>query len=89
MFFDKLNNTTYHKLDIYLKQIAKSKNDSCNNTSDKEYGEYNCIRNSDDMSDTTSDYKLKYSNTEKNLIKRKRQNDQQKTEGSIVYQNYD
>lgn len=71
MFFHKLNNETYNKLDNYIKQIRKKlKNDSSNTSTEKK--EYKPYAHDDFPDQEKLSPKLKYSNREKNIIKRQR-----------------
>jgi len=88
LLFDKLDDNTYLKIENYLKGVSKK------TTSDgpekKEYKSYF----SDDFSEQSSlNPKLKYSNKEKNLIKRNRYDNyiasEHASETSVVYTKFD
>lgn len=64
--FHNLSNETYDKINILIKKLTKSKK---NSDSDQLSSEYIPYSNEEFPFNTTS--KLKYSNKEKNLIKRK------------------
>ncbi len=70
MFFHNLNNVTYCKIEAYLKSSTIKKSSEVDETaSEKEYTPYDTNEFPDQ--DTLSP-KLKYSNREKNIIKRQR-----------------
>lgn len=95
MLFHKLNDTTYHKIELYLKSVNKKKtieeqNRSSENCEKKEYRPY--IKD-DFVEQEQLNPKLKYSNKEKNIIKRQRYDNQLNNdninESGIVYQKFD
>jgi hypothetical protein len=65
IFFNTLQNDTYKKLEEYINQIKKKNTDSASDS----YIEY--IPYSPTNYPFENDFKLKYSNQEKNLIKKK------------------
>ena len=74
MFFHNLNNITYYKIEAYLKSLIRKKSsDVDETTSDKEYTPYDTNEFPDQE---TLSPKLKYSNREKNIIKRQRYDNQ-------------
>ncbi|ARF09825.1 hypothetical protein Indivirus_3_74 [Indivirus ILV1] len=80
MFFDKLNDSTYHKIDSYLKSTTKKKTDE---TEKNKFVTYSKNEFSDTVLKTTSDTpKVKYSNKEKNIIKRQRYSEQLQSENN-------
>ena len=92
MMFHNLNDSTYYKLDAYLKSIAKkrrltsSASDSISEK--KEYQSY--IK--EDLEDNRINPHMKYSNKEKNLIKRNRYDNLIKSENSdnsVIYTKFD
>lgn len=96
MFFHKLNDSTYHKIDLFLRSTTKKKTSDDNTTSEcksestKGYTSY--VKN--DFPDQESlNPKLKYSNREKNLIKRQRYDDhlnsEHNSDGGVVYKKFD
>ena len=94
MYFNKLNNDTYYEIEHFLRQINKknklNSTSSDDNILKKEYKPYVV---DDFPSQKGMCPKLKYSNREKNLIKRKRYdnniNSENKVDESIVYCYYD
>jgi hypothetical protein len=114
MYFHKLNNKTYHKLDTYLKQINSKENyytesvtsptseklisesqltedsESCNSSSYTKSTEYKPYTQDEFPSQKGISAKFKYSNKEKNLIKRKRYDDHINTrDENIIYCEFD
>lgn len=88
--FHELDDATYHKVDQYLKSLTKKKSsDDANTLSDtksdtKEYVPYS---KNDFPDQDLLNSKLKYSNKEKNIIKRQRYDDLINTESnSNIYQ---
>lgn len=75
MFFHNLDNSTYYKIENYLKTLVKKKSEDT--TSDKEYTSY---EKSEFPDQETLSPKLKYSNKEKNIIKRQRYEDKLNSE---------
>lgn len=71
MIFNNLNDATYHKIDLYLKSITKKQSSpvSENISEKKEFVSY--VQNEFPDQDQFNP-KLKYSNKEKNIIKRQR-----------------
>jgi len=91
MLFNSLSDTTYHKLDLYLRSITKKKTDTATseNLSEQEYKSY--VKNEFPDQEHFNP-KLKYSNREKNIIKRQRYDkliESEKADKSVVYQNFD
>ena len=89
MIFNSLGDTTYHKLDLYLRSITKKKNgNTSENLSEQEYKSY--VKNEFPEQEHFNP-KLKYSNREKNIIKRQRYDkliESEKNE-NIIFQNVD
>ena len=99
MFFHKLNDSTYHKIDLFLRSTTSKKKtldgnntttSECRSENTKEYTSY--VKN--DFPDQESlNPKLKYSNREKNLIKRQRYdehlNSEHHSDGGVVYKKFD
>jgi hypothetical protein len=87
MLFNKLDNGTYCKIDNYLKSIKKKKYNTQSTSENKTYDENSSIEY-DQL-----DPKLKYSNKEKNIIKRQRYDSQLKSENNsdsrIIYKKFD
>lgn len=87
MLFNKLDNTTYCKIDNYLKLIKKKKNNNQTTSENKTQDENSSVEH-DQL-----DPKLKYSNKEKNIIKRQRYDSQLNSENNsdsrIVYKKFD
>jgi hypothetical protein len=84
MFFNKLDNNTYYKIEAYLKSCRIS-NNSTNTFSDINTSEKSCTEENIQEDESV----IKYSNREKNLIKRKRYNDlinnEHNSENGILY----
>lgn len=95
MLFHKLSDGTYHKIDKELRRINKRKNyysDSVNSeTYSLERREYKPYSQEDFPVQKGISPKLKYSNKEKNLLKRQRydNNINQDSDSSIVYTRFD
>ena len=94
MLFHNLDDSTYHKLDAYLRSISKKRGSTGSITSDsisekKEYKSYI----DDEFENNRLNPSLKYSNKEKNLIKRNRYDNligsEGVSDGSVVYQKFD
>lgn len=109
MYFNKLNDSTYEKIESYLKSVKKANELKETNEikeinelkeSEKEIDETNDTQNQEknkfityaknEFSDTPTQLqqKIKYSNREKNIIKRKRYNEQiseNNTDSNIEY----
>ena len=94
MLFHNLDDSTYHKLDAYLKSVSKKRSSTGSITSDsisekKEYKSYI----DDDFDHNRLNPNMKYSNKEKNLIKRNRYDNlissENISDGSVVYQKFD
>jgi hypothetical protein len=87
MLFNKLDNGTYCKIDNYLKSIKKKKYNTQSTSENKTYDENSSIEY-DQL-----DPKLKYSNKEKNIIKRQRYDSQLNSENNsdsrIIYKKFD
>jgi len=89
LLFDKLDNSTYYKIDIYLQSLTKSKYQDTHQL--KKYSSY-VLDEFPDQEKLNS--KLKYSNTEKNIIKRQRYNknalsESQCNDSDVVYTDFD
>jgi hypothetical protein len=90
MFFHAMNDETYIKIDSYLKSLTKKKssdeNTTSENKSDKEFTSYT----QNDFPDQEKlNAKLKYSNKEKNIIKRQRYDDYINSENNDnIYQKF-
>ena len=95
MFFHTLNDSTYHKIDLYLRSTVKKKSivDSTDGNSDKQDIEYSSYTKNEFPDQDNFNPKLKYSNKEKNLIKRQRYDNhlssEHNSENFIIYQKYD
>lgn len=99
MFFDKLNDPTYHKIDLYLRSIAKKHtiDESSDITVSSEKSKFVTFAKnefSDSVLKTVSDTpKIKYSNKEKNIIKRQKYSKQLHSENNpdsnIKYAKFD
>lgn len=68
MHFDNLNNQTYIDISVFLKKISKSKIIKINNTTAS--SDSNTMTSAEDHQFNITDSKLKYSNKERNIIKR-------------------
>lgn len=92
MFFHKLNEQTYYKIEQYIKKINKRhmSEDRSDALSDKK--EYKSYSADDFPEQEKLNPKLKYSNKEKNIIKRQRYdehlNNENNSESNIVYQKF-
>lgn len=91
MIFNSLSDTTYHKLDLYLRSITKKKSGvtTSENLSEQEYKSY--VKNEFPEQEHFNP-KLKYSNREKNIIKRQRYDkliESEKQDNNILYQKFD
>ena len=92
MIFNNLNDATYHKIDLYMKSITKKQSSPASeNTSDKkEFISY--VQNEFPDQDHFNP-KLKYSNKEKNIIKRQRYEkmitSEKDSDENIVYKKFD
>lgn len=71
MFFHKLSDPTYVKIDIFLKQLNKKRIEESSETLSSEKKEYRPYTEEDFPSQKGICPKLKFSNKEKNLIKRR------------------
>lgn len=105
MFFDKLNDSTYHKIDLYLRSLVKKKtidgegastiDITTDESSEKnKFVTYAKNEFSDTILKSTSETpKVKYSNREKNIIKRQRYSEQLHSENNpnsnIKYTKFD
>ena len=69
MYFQDLTNDTYYALEKYLNKIIKSK--TMTDTSDNTLSHSDTKKYSDNDDIFDNNYKLKYSNKERNIIKRK------------------
>lgn len=80
MFFHKLNDTTYYKIDMYLRTLARKKantdSDINKSETDSEKNTLSKYHSQSDLYDDNNEAKLKYSNKERNLIKRHRYEEQ-------------
>jgi hypothetical protein len=96
MIFNTLNDATYHKLDLYLRSTIKKKTNNniitttSENVSENEYKSYTQNEFPDQEHFNP---KLKYSNREKNIIKRQRYDklieNEKNDNNSVVYQKFD
>jgi Bromodomain extra-terminal - transcription regulation len=88
MFFHTLDDSTYHKIDLYLRSSVKKR--SPTDTTSESYSSY--VKNEFPDQEKLNP-KLKYSNREKNLIKRQRYdnhlNNESNEHNGVVYQNFD
>lgn len=95
MFFDKLENTTYYKIEKFLNKL-KRKNDGPDQSSitssecKSEKAEYTPYADEEFPAQTNMEPKLKYSNTERSLIKRKQydKNINIDNDANIVYRKF-
>lgn len=87
LLFDKLDDNTYMKIENYLKSTTNK--DTADSQEKKEYKSYY----SDDFSDNNLNPKLKYSNKEKNIIKRNRYDNfiasENANSNTVVYTKFD
>ena len=90
MLFNSLSDATYHKIDLYIRSITKKKTaNTSENLSEQEYKSY--VKN-DFPEQKHFNPKLKYSNREKNIIKRQRYDkliESEKNDTNIIYQKFD
>jgi len=94
MFFDKLNDSTYHKIDLYLRSIVKKKISEEESSEKNKFTTYAKNEFSDTVLNPVSDNpKMKYSNREKNIIKRQRYSEQlnseNNTDNHVKYAKFD
>ena len=94
MFFDKLNDSTYHKIDLYLRSIVKKKISEEESSEKNKFTTYAKNEFSDTIVNHVSDNpKMKYSNREKNIIKRQRYSEQlnseNNTDSHVKYAKFD
>ena len=97
MFFHKLNDSTYHKIDLYLRMNTKKKTSDEKSVDESSSSFISYAKN--EFSDTNqksiseSNPKLKYSNREKNIIKRQRYSEQlhseNNTDSHVLYTKFD
>ncbi|QKF93762.1 bromodomain extra-terminal - transcription regulation [Fadolivirus algeromassiliense] len=96
MLFHKLDDATYHKIDLYLRSIVKKRSPDDNTTtsdtkSDKK--EFTSYSKNDFPDQEKLNPKLKYSNRERNMIKRQRYDNHIANENNlndnVVYQKFD
>jgi hypothetical protein len=95
MFFHKLNDSTYHKIDLYLRSTTKKK--TSENSDKNNFVSYakNEFSDTKGKGKTISENnpKLKYSNREKNIIKRQRYSErllsESNTESNVMYTKFD
>lgn len=92
MIFNSLENKTYVMLDEYLNTISKTRKKK--KPEKKEYRSYasataSCEESSEYQLDYSVDNKLKYSNAEKNIIKRKMYNDSCEPDSNVIYSDFD
>lgn len=94
MLFDSLNNDTYIQLNEYLNNISTTqKKKKPNKIEYKSYSSNNCS-NEDSINYKINDQfdsKLKYSNTEKSIIKRNMYNQKYESEenSNVIYADFD
>lgn len=94
LFFHTLNDSTYHKIDLYLRSTTKKKSPT-DSTSEQQSDktEYSSYVKNEFPDQENLNPKLKYSNREKNLIKRQRYDDhlnsENNSENGVVYQKFD
>jgi len=94
MFFHTLNDSTYHKIDLFLRSSVKKKSPTdTTSESQSEQKEYSSYVKNEFPDQEKLNPKLKYSNKEKNLIKRQRYDDhlnsEHNSENGVVYQKFD
>jgi len=95
MLFHKLNITTYQKINSYLKSINKN-NSNCNTTCSDQCitsDSSNIYSTNDSFDHDKLNHKIRYSNKEKNIIKRQRYDDHITSENNdnagIIYKKFD
>ena len=92
LFFHTLEDPTYHEIDAFLKSLAKKKSadDSATISDTKsDTKEYTSYTKSDFPDQESLNSKLKYSNKEKNIIKRQRYDDYINNESNEnIYQKF-
>lgn len=93
--FNNLSDDTYHKINILLNSIENRSKSSISNSSamsDECNIDYKPYANDDFPSQSGISPKLKYSNREKNIIKRKRYdiniNSENNEESNIIYKHF-
>lgn len=93
MFFHTLNDSTYHKIDLFLRSSVKKSITDTMSESHSEQKEYSSYVKNEFPDQEKLNPKLKYSNKEKNLIKRQRYDDhlnsEHNSENGVVYQKFD
>ena len=72
MIFNNLNDSTYNKIDLYLKSITKKQSSPASETNTSEKKEFVSYVKNEFPDQDHFNPKLKYSNKEKNIIKRQR-----------------
>lgn len=72
MIFNNLNDSTYNKIDLYLKSITKKQSSPVSETNTSEKKEFVSYVKNEFPDQDHFNPKLKYSNKEKNIIKRQR-----------------
>ena len=92
MFFHTLNDSTYHKIDLFLRSSVNKKTPT-NTASESEKKEYSSYAKNEFPDQEKLNPKLKYSNREKNLIKRQRYDEhltsEHNSDNGIIYQKFD
>ena len=94
MHFHKLSDDTYKTIDKYLQQLEKKKNNNINTISseDNEFKQFTPYSHDDFPTQQEIGLKLKYSNREKNVLKRRRYDKnistQNNSEKDIEYQEF-
>lgn len=84
MYFQDLSNSTYKELDIYLKSIRKN-TESNNETLSTEKKEYTPYTQDEFPDQEYLGAKLKYSNKEKNIVKKKLFNQHMSNNKNVTY----
>lgn len=92
MIFNDLNDATYHKIDLYLKSITKKHSSPASETTSEKKEFISYVKNEFPDQDNFNP-KLRYSNKEKNIIKRQRYEkmitSEKDSDENIVYKNFD
>ena len=92
MLFHNLDDSTYNKLEAYLKTLSKKRNtNSVTSDSISEKKEYKSYVE-DELEQSSINLNMKYSNKEKNLIKRSRYDNlinSENTSDSVIYKKFD
>ena len=93
MFFHKLNDSTYHKIDLYLRSTTKKKPSESSEKSSFVSFAKNEFSDTKTKTISENNPKLKYSNREKNIIKRQRYSErlhsESNTETNVTYAKFD